>query len=98
MTGPDELKSRSVLSKSLKLDAVKKSSRASDPGASFSMDSEKSVAPLFEPLPVVTYRLPLASKAGAAPDIHTEAAVPFGLLLKTPIRASVVASKLIIQP
>ena len=49
-------------------------------------------------LPVDTYRLPLESNAGPAPDIQIPAMFPFGEALNTPNWASVDASYDIIQP
>src|SRR6266699_807817 len=69
---PAEPRSMSLASRVERLKGVNQST--SEPaGLNFRTDSEKLVVPSYEPLPVVTYRLPPASAAGPAPPSQMEA-------------------------
>src|SRR5262249_3742131 len=90
--GPADPRSRSPLFNDIQLEGVNQSRRLSVRGASFRSGSPKLELPFQSPLPVDTYRLPFASKAGAAPAIQIPARVPPGVTLKVPTCWSVEAS------
>src|SRR6516225_10585818 len=65
---------------------------------SFNIVSPKSFTPSQSPLPLVTYKLPLASIGIPVPDCQNPPRLPFGVLLYTPTCCSVVALYAMTQP